>query len=80
MKIIFQFAHYWWLHDRHGVKAYIRKFKGILMWHFWVLEHVGIVLKCIFKFVDGFRECPSILIERVKWLEWWFLHEINLYA
>ena len=28
---------------RHGVKAYMKKLKGILMWNFWMLEHVGII-------------------------------------
>ena len=30
-------------YNRHGVKAYIKKLKGILMWNFWMLEHVGII-------------------------------------
>ena len=29
--------------NRHGVKAYIKKLKGILMWNFLMLEHVGII-------------------------------------
>ena len=28
---------------RHGVKEYVRKLRDILLWHFWVLTHVGIV-------------------------------------
>ena len=26
-----------------GVKACMNKLKGILMWNFWMLEHVGII-------------------------------------
>ena len=29
--------------SRHGVKAYMKKLKGILMWNFWMLKHVGII-------------------------------------
>ena len=55
MEILFQFLRYWGLQhnwnmrnafmfdNRHGVKAYIKKLKGILMWNFWILEHVGII-------------------------------------
>ena len=55
IKMLFQFLHYWgWQHiwnmqnscmfdGRHGVKASIKKLKGILMWNFWMLEHVGII-------------------------------------
>ena len=32
------------------------KFKGILMWTFWMLEHVGIILKCIHKFSNVFTK------------------------
>ena len=41
--------HNWNMHNAfmfdngHGVKAYIKKLKGILMWNFWILEHVGII-------------------------------------
>ena len=46
MEILFQFLRYWGLQhnwnmrnafmfdNRHGVKAYIKKLKGILMWNF----------------------------------------------
>ena len=27
----------------HGVKTYVKKLKEILIWNFWMLEHVGIV-------------------------------------
>ena len=52
---MFQFLRYWGLQrnwnmrnafmfdNRHGVKAYIKKLKGILMRNFWILEHVGII-------------------------------------
>ena len=55
MEILFQFLRYWGLQhnwnmrnafmfdNRHGVKAYIKKLKGILMWNFWMLVHVGII-------------------------------------
>ena len=54
-EIIFQFLRYgglqhnWnmrnaFLFDgRHGVNEYVRKLKCVLLWHFWVLAHVGIV-------------------------------------
>ena len=29
--------------NRHGVKAYIKKLKSILMWNFLMLEHVEII-------------------------------------
>ena len=29
--------------SRHGVKAYMKTLKDILMWNFWILEHVGII-------------------------------------
>ena len=29
--------------SRHGVKAYMKMLKYILMWNFWILEHVGII-------------------------------------
>ena len=55
MERLFQFLRYWGLQhnwnmyntlmfdNRHGVKAYIKKLKGILMWNFWMLEHVEII-------------------------------------
>ena len=54
MEMFFQFLRYsglqhnWHMRNsfmfdnRHGVKA-IKKLKGILMWNFWMLEHVGII-------------------------------------
>ena len=55
MEILFQFLHYWWLQHncnlcnafmfnyKQRVKAHMKKLKGILMWNFWMLEHVGII-------------------------------------
>ena len=55
MEILFQLLRYWGLQHnwdmrnafmfdyRHGVEAYIKKLKGILMWNIWMLEHVGII-------------------------------------
>ena len=52
MKILFQLLRYsglqhnWNMQNvfmfdgRHGVKAYMKKLKGILMWIFWMLKHV----------------------------------------
>ena len=31
---------------RHGVNAYIKQLKGILMWQMWMLAHVGVVSLC----------------------------------
>ena len=54
-EIMFQFLRYWGLRHNwdmrnafifdgvHGVQVHIRKLKGILLWQFWVLQHVGIV-------------------------------------
>ena len=39
--------------DRHGVKAYVRKLKGVLMWQFSLLEQVKIL---------SFVECSSCLL------------------
>ena len=60
MEIVFLFLRYWGLRHnwnmrnafvfdgRHGVKAYLRKLKGVLMWQFALLEHVEILsaLEC----------------------------------
>ena len=66
MEILFQFLRYWGLQHnwnmhnafmfdiRHGVNAYIKKPKGILMWKFWMLEHVGIIsLNAFSVFYNG---------------------------
>ena len=53
MEILFQFLRYCGLQynrnnasmfdSKHGVKTYMKKLKGILVWSLWILEHVGIV-------------------------------------
>ena len=61
----FLFLRYWGLHHnwdmhnafvfdgRHGVKAYLRKLKGVLMWQFSLLEQVKIL---------SLVECSSCLL------------------
>ena len=61
MEILFQFLRYWGLQhnwnmhnaftfdNRHGVKAYIKKLKGTLMWNFGMLEHVGIISSNVYS-------------------------------
>ena len=34
--------------SRHGVKAYMKKLKGILMWNLQILENVGIVSSSVY--------------------------------
>ena len=62
MEIVFLFLRYWGLRHnwnmrnafvfdgRHGVKAYLRKLKGVLMWQFSLLEQVEILssVECSF--------------------------------
>ena len=64
MEILFQFLRYWGLQHNwnmrnafvfdniNGVKAYVKKLKGILMWNFLMLEHVGIISSNAYS---GFR-------------------------
>ena len=53
---------------RHGVKAYVKTLKGIVIWYIQIVEHVRIIhfVKCIFKFFYGFRRYPSLYIGRLR--------------
>ena len=47
------------LDNRHGVKAYIKKLKGILMWNFLMLEHVGIISSNAYsRFLKALHDVP----------------------
>ena len=46
--------------NRNGVKAYIKKLKGILMWNFLDVRACGdYFLKWIFRFFNGIIGRPS---------------------
>ena len=75
LEIIFRFLWYWGLqhiwnmwnsflfNGRHGAKPMLRVWKTF-SWNFWMLDHVGLFFKCIFKFFNGFIGCPPTYIGR----------------
>ena len=69
--MLFQFLRYWGLQhnwnmcnafmfdSKDGVKAYMKKFNSILMWSFWMLEHVGIIsLNAYSGFLMALQDFP----------------------
>ena len=71
IEILFRFLRYWGLQhnwnmynafmfdNRHGVKAYIKKLKDILVRNVWMLEHVGIVSSNAYiRFFDSITGRP----------------------
>ena len=45
--------------SKHGAKAYINKLKGILMWKFWMLEHVRIISSNAYSgFLKALQDFP----------------------
>ena len=71
--------------NRHGVKAYIKNLKGILMWNFWMLEHLGIISSNAYSgFLVALQNVPlpTQAYDRQRRLRSvvtkWILHTINI--
>ena len=71
--------------NRNGVKAYIKKLKGILMWKFWMLQHVGIISSNAYScFLMALHDVPlpTQAYDRQRILRSvvtrWILHTINI--